>query len=49
MYCSWNTTAMAESKMMKPDYVIFMLGTNDADEWYNTSKYFSQDFLDLVT
>jgi len=45
----WNTSAMAESKAMKPDYVIFMLGTNDADEWYNTSKYFSQDFLDLVT
>ena len=38
----WNTSAMAESKAMKPDYVIFMLGTNDADEWYNTSKYFSQ-------
>jgi lysophospholipase L1-like esterase len=45
----WNTSAMAESKAMKPDYVVFMLGTNDADEWYNTSKYFSQDFLDLVT
>lgn len=44
----WYTGAMNESLAMKPDMVIFMLGTNDADEWYNTSKYYQQDFLDLV-
>ena len=32
----WNTSAMSNSKAMKPDVVIYMLGTNDADEWYNT-------------
>jgi lysophospholipase L1-like esterase len=38
----WGTPALNNSKSMKPDVVIFMLGTNDADEWYNTSKYFNQ-------
>ena len=44
----WYTGAMNESLAMKPDMVLFMLGTNDADEWYNTSEYYQQDFLDLV-
>jgi lysophospholipase L1-like esterase len=29
----WGTSALNNSKEMKPDMVIFMLGTNDADEW----------------
>lgn len=45
----WETAAHNNSKAMKPDIVVFMLGTNDADEWYNTSKYYSQDFKDLVS
>jgi lysophospholipase L1-like esterase len=44
----WDTSFFTESQKMKPDVVIFMLGTNDADEWYNTSKYFSQDYKDLA-
>jgi hypothetical protein len=42
---------------MKPDVVIFMLGTNDADEWGpcsnnsscgSTSAFYRQDWKDLV-
>ena len=25
-----------------------VLGTNDADEWYNTSQYYVQDMKDLI-
>jgi lysophospholipase L1-like esterase len=44
----WDTPAMQNSLSMKPDVVIYMLGTNDADEWYNTSSYFGQDWSDLA-
>mmetsp|Transcript_6862 Transcript_6862/g.17679 ORF Transcript_6862/g.17679 Transcript_6862/m.17679 type:complete len:252 (-) Transcript_6862:613-1368(-) len=44
----WYSPALNQSLTMKPDIVIFMLGTNDAAEWYNTSKYYSQDYKDLV-
>ena len=43
---------------LKPDMVIFMLGTNDADEWGpcanssvhcgNTKAYYEQDWKDMV-
>lgn len=44
----WETGAHNQSKLMKPDVVIYMLGTNDAFEWYNTSKYYTQDMKDLI-
>merc|ERR1711935_879978 len=44
----WGTPALTNSKAMKPDVIIYMLGTNDADEWYNTSKYYNQDMKDLI-
>lgn len=44
----WETGAHNQSKLMEPDVVIYMLGTNDADEWYNTSKYYAQDMKDLI-
>jgi len=45
----WGTPALNNSKAMKPDVVIYMLGTNDADEWYNTSKYYNGDMKDLIS
>ena len=45
----WETGAHNQSKLMKPDVVIYMFGTNDAFEWYNTSKYYTQDMTDLIS
>lgn len=45
----WETNNHNNSKMMAPDVVIYMLGTNDADEWYNTSHYYVQDMKDLLS
>ena len=28
---------------------MYVAGTNDADEWYNTSKYYNQDMKDLIS
>lgn len=45
----WQTNNHNNSKLMAPDVVIYMLGTNDADEWYNTSVYYEQDMKDLIS
>ena len=45
----WETGNHNNSKLMAPDVVIYMLGTNDADEWYNTSVYYEQDMKDLIS
>lgn len=54
----WDTPQHKNSLALKPDVVIFMLGTNDADEWGpctnsslkcgNTSSFYEQDWKDLV-
>jgi lysophospholipase L1-like esterase len=54
----WSETNHNTSLLMKPDMVLFMLGTNDADEWGpcanssvhcgNTKAYYEQDWKDMV-
>eukprot|EP01046_Picozoa_sp_COSAG06_P012172 COSAG06_NODE_706_length_12904_cov_11.211636_11_plen_311_part_00 len=54
----WSEANHNDSLAMKPDVVIFMLGTNDADEWGpcanssvhcgNTKAYYEQDWTDMV-
>jgi lysophospholipase L1-like esterase len=54
----WDQSAHNNSLAMKPDMVIYMLGTNDADEWGpcsnssvhcgNTSAYYERDWKDMV-
>jgi len=45
----WQTHNHNNSKLMAPDVVIYMLGTNDADEWYNTSTFYATDMKDLIS
>jgi lysophospholipase L1-like esterase len=52
----WTSKDHKPSLKINADVVIFMLGTNDAGEWYsvnktthNTSRYFQRDWMDLIT
>lgn len=45
----WNQPLMAESAEFEPDIVLFMLGTNDANDqnWYN-ARVFLHDYREMI-